>query len=112
VTRASILLGLPVKVSNQVRAAELVGSSRRYVEAAVWILQAEDPALLADVLAGRKALLERAANLRQRADLITAFRRATLHDRQKSGATIGVESCRFCSLTSASSRNAAAPSSL
>ncbi len=38
VAGASILLGLPVKASSRARAAELVGSSIRYVEAAVWVL--------------------------------------------------------------------------
>jgi hypothetical protein len=89
-TGASILLGLPVKVSSQARAAELVGSNIHYVEAAVWVLQAEDSTLLADVLAGRKPLLETAAKVRRRANLIAAYRKATLNDREKFGSTVGV----------------------
>ena len=54
-TGASILLGLPVKRSSQARAAEIVGSNLHYIEAAITVLKAEDPALLADVLAGRRA---------------------------------------------------------
>ena len=89
-TGASILLGLPVKPSSRARAAELVGSNLHYVEAAVRVLQAEDPLLLADVLAGRKSLPDAAAKVRGRADLITAYRRATLEDRAALGSTVGV----------------------
>ena len=91
VTGASILLGLPIQVPSQARAAELVGSSRRYVEAAVWVLQAEDPALLADILAGRKTLLKAAAKVRRRANLIVAYRKATPDDLEKFGSTVGVD---------------------
>jgi hypothetical protein len=91
ITGASILLGLPVRASSQARAAELVGSNIRYVEAAVWVLQAEHPALLADVLAGRKSLLEVAAKVRGRANLIKAYRRATLGDPAAFGSTVGAD---------------------
>ena len=91
VTGASILLGLAVKASSQKSAAEMVGSSRRYVEAAVWVLQAEDPQLLANVLAGREPLLSAAVKVRRRANLIVAYRKANSEDRAAAGPTIGVD---------------------
>jgi hypothetical protein len=60
------------------------------VEAAVWVLQAEDPALLKDVLSGRKPLLAAAAEVRQRANLIVAYRKANPEDRAAAGPIIGV----------------------
>jgi hypothetical protein len=90
-TGARILLGLPIEASSQAGVAELVGSNIRYVEAGIAVLQAEDPALVTDVLAGRKRLLDAAAKVRRRADLIAAYRRATLEDRAAVGPTIGVE---------------------
>jgi hypothetical protein len=89
-TGGKILLGQSVRAPSLARAAELVGSNIHYVEAAVWVLQAEDPALLADVLAGRKPLLDAAAKARGRAELITAYRRATLDDRAAFGSAVGV----------------------
>ena len=80
-TGARIRLGLPVQASSLASAAQLVGSSKQYVEAATWLLQAEDPALLDDVLAGRKPLLAAAAEAHRRADLIAAFRKASAHDK-------------------------------
>jgi len=90
-TGARIRLGLPVRASSLKSAAQQVGSTASYVEAAVWVLQAEDPALLNDVLSGRKQLLVAAAEVRQRANLITAYRRASLRDRAVAGPTIGVD---------------------
>ena len=89
-TGARIRLGLPVQASSLASAAQLVGSSKQYVEAATWLLQAEDPALLDDVLAGRKPLLAAAAEAHRRADLIAAFRKASAHDKAISGSTLGV----------------------
>jgi len=90
-TGASILLGLPIKTSSQKSAAELVGSNCRYVEAAVCVLRAEAPQLLADVYAGREPLLSAAAKVRRRANLIIAYREASSEDRAAAGAIIGVD---------------------
>lgn len=92
ITGASILLGIPVKTSSQARAAQLVGSSIRYVQAACLVLQVEDPALLADVLAGRQPLLDVAAKICGRANLINAYRRAAPNDRAAFGSTVGANS--------------------
>jgi hypothetical protein len=85
-----IRLGLPVWAPSLKTAAQQVGSTAPYVEAAVWILQTEDSALLDDVLSGRKSLLAAAAEARRRADLVAAYRRASLQDKAVAGPTIGV----------------------
>jgi hypothetical protein len=72
-------------------AAASTGSSVRYAQAATWLLQAEDPALEADVLARRKSLLTAGAEARDQAALIAAFRKASPRDRAASGSTIGVD---------------------
>src|SRR5215469_6142815 len=74
-TGASLLLGLPIKLTSRARTAEIVGSNLHYIEAAITVLKAEDPGLLADVLAGREPLLAAAAKVRHRADLIAAYRK-------------------------------------
>jgi hypothetical protein len=81
---------LPVQASSLANAAQQVGSTAHYVEAMTWVLKAEDPALLDDVLAGRKSLLAAAAEARRRGDLIAAFRKASSHDKAISGSTLGV----------------------
>jgi hypothetical protein len=90
-TGARLLLGMPVQPSSPTCAAELVGSSFQYVEAAKWLLEAQDQALLTDVLAGHKPLLEAGAQARVRADLIGAYRRATLADRAAFGSIVGID---------------------
>jgi hypothetical protein len=90
-TGASLLLGRPIKLTSRARTAELVGSNVHYIEAAITVLKTEDPALIADVLAGHQSLLAAAAKVRQRADLIAAYRKATLHDRKVFGSTVGVD---------------------
>jgi hypothetical protein len=92
VTSASILLGRPIKASSQARAAELCGANVQYVEAAVWLLQAEDSALIADVLAGRISLLKAAAKVRRRSRLIAAYQDATADDRAAFGEVVGAAS--------------------
>jgi hypothetical protein len=90
-TAARLRLGHPIKATSLAEAAEAAGSSVHYVEAAVWVLEAEDVVLLADVLAGGKPLLAAGAQARHRAALITAFRKASPHDRAVSGSTIGID---------------------
>jgi hypothetical protein len=79
-TGAKLLLGLPITVGSQAEAATMVGSNRPYIVAAVLVLQAEDQALLADVLVGKMPLLTAAKIVRKRAELIAAYRRATPED--------------------------------
>jgi len=90
-TGAGIRLGQPVQASSLVNAAQHVGSTAPYVEADVWVLQAEDPALLDDVLSGREPLVSAAAKVRRRANLIVAYRKANSEDRAAAGPTIGVD---------------------
>jgi hypothetical protein len=90
-TGARIRLGLPLEASTYVAAAEQVGSTPLYVEAMRWLLKAEDPALLADALAGRVPLLAAATEARKLGDLIAAFRKASRHDRAVSGSTLGID---------------------
>jgi hypothetical protein len=52
VTGASLLLGHSIRPTNQVRAADLVGVSPAYLNAAVAVLKAEDAGLLHSVLSG------------------------------------------------------------
>jgi hypothetical protein len=90
-TGARIRLGLPIEASSLTSAAQQVGSTASYVEAAIRVLQAEDPVLLDDVLAGRQHLPAAAGKIRRRAELIAAYRRATLVDRAALGSTVGVD---------------------
>jgi hypothetical protein len=72
-------------------AAERVGSSASYVRAALTILKSEDWDLYIDTLWGREPLLASAAKVRRRADLLTAYRKASRQDHGAAGSTIGVD---------------------
>ena len=63
-------------------AALSCGSHRSSVAAATIILKAEDSALLADVITGRKPLLATARSILHAANLIDSFRRASGAERQ------------------------------
>jgi hypothetical protein len=91
ITGGSLLLRLPVCPTNRVRAAEMVGSNAPYLNAAVVVLKAEDPALLHDVLSGRKSLRAAAAEVRKRATLIAAYLKSSHTDHGTAGFTIGVD---------------------
>jgi hypothetical protein len=88
-TAARALLGFPVVARTQAEAAAMTRSTVRYVVAAAIVLQAEDPALLADVTAGRISLLAAARIARGRAELISAYRRATAADRSALARAVG-----------------------
>jgi hypothetical protein len=55
------------------------------------VLKAEDPALLHDVLSGRKSLRAAAAEVRKRATLIAAYLKSSHTDHGTAGFTIGVD---------------------
>lgn len=63
-------------------AAASCGSHKDSIGAAVVILKAEDGALLADVLAGRKPLLATAKSMTSAVSLIDAFRKASNVERK------------------------------
>ena len=88
---AYIRLGIPISASSSQSAAEMCGSNRRYVDAAITLLQAEDDHALELVLRGSWSLLETAARLKTRADLITAIRKSTPSDQAVVGRTVGVD---------------------
>jgi hypothetical protein len=91
-TGAKLYMGLPVGApTTQRAAADLVGSTINYVVAATTILQSEDQDLIDRVVAGHIPVLQAAANVRKRAELITALRRSTSTDRAHAGATVGVD---------------------
>lgn len=90
VTGASLLLGLPVKPTNQIRAAELVGANLPYLKYAVVVLESEDATLLHDVISGRKSLRAAAAEVCNRAKLVASYRKSSRLDHATAGNTIGV----------------------
>jgi hypothetical protein len=73
-TGAALLLGSPPKVQTQAFAALCTGSCRPSVKAATLIIQTGDAELITDVLTGRRPLLATAAEVRNRALLMEAFR--------------------------------------
>jgi len=87
---AYIRLGIPISASSSQSAAEMCGSNRRYVDAAITLLQAEDDHAL-DLVLRAWSLLETAARLKTRADLITAIRKSTPSDQAVVGHTVGVD---------------------
>ena len=90
-TGAQLLLGLPVKPRTQQQAAVMVASTVQYVAAAAAILQAEDSALVKDVMAGRIPLLAAATRVAKRAKLVVAVKAASDADLASAARTIGVD---------------------
>jgi hypothetical protein len=80
-TAAALYLGKPVVAHTLADAAEKCGSGIRYVEAAVTLLRTNDEALIATALAGDRSLLEIATEVRRRANLVTAYRKASAADK-------------------------------
>src|SRR6516162_8074917 len=74
-TGARLLLGLPVQPESQAQAAMLVASSPLYIAAAGALLEAENPDLIKRVCRGDISLLDAAASVRKRAQLVKAYRR-------------------------------------
>ena len=88
---ARALLGVPLHVKSQAEAAALFASTRQYIPAAATLLEAEDPHLIQYVLSGRIPLLEAAATVRKRAQLVKAYRAASDGDRKALGVVVGVD---------------------
>jgi hypothetical protein len=91
-TAAKLKLGIPLEQPLSMRAAsEMCGANPRYTEAMAVLLRAEDEHAIAMVLRGSWPLLETAARLKPRADLLAAFRRSDASDhREVLGRQIGV----------------------
>ena len=91
VAAAKVLAGVPLHVKSQAEAAALFASTRQYIAAAATLLEAEDPHLIQHVLSGRIPLLEAAATVRKRAQLVKAYRAASDGDRKALGVVVGVD---------------------
>jgi hypothetical protein len=89
-TGARLHLGMPIPPLTLSDAACMTGSNVNYVQAAITVLRAEDAALVEAVRTGEIALLAAAAQVRRRADLITALRNASAEDRAAAGRVLGV----------------------
>ena len=89
-TGARLHLGMPIPPLTLSDAACMTGSNVSCVQAAITVLKAEDAALVEAVRTGEIALLAAAAQVRRRADLITAFRNASAEDRAAAGRALGV----------------------
>ena len=76
-------------VSSISEAAMCCGSNRAYVAAAIILLKAEDDHALDLVLRGVWPLLETAARLKPRANLVAAFRKTSSSDRAALGRVAG-----------------------
>ena len=81
---------MPIPPLTLSDAARMTGSNVSYVQAAITVLKAEDAALVEAVRTGEIALLAAAAQVRRRADLITALRNASAEDRAAAGRALGV----------------------
>ena len=92
-TRAIIGADLWLKgtygISTCTQAAAIVNVSRPLIDSAKIVLQSEDTALLAQVLNGFISLTNAAANVKRRAELISAFKNAAPDDRAAFGRTVG-----------------------
>jgi hypothetical protein len=75
-------------VSSVIEAAVCCGSNCAYTKAALILLKAEATTLIAEVLAGQKALLAAAEEMRAVAALVDAHRQATPTDLATYGVTI------------------------
>jgi hypothetical protein len=78
-------------IDTAVAAAACTGASLPAVRAAVEILQTGDPHLARDVLRGFEPLLQTAAEIRNRVQLIETFKSASVEDRIAFAQTVGVE---------------------
>jgi hypothetical protein len=78
---AHIRLGVPITAKTLQGAAEMTGSCVHYVEAAITVLQAEDAALMAQVLRGNVPLLDAAKAVKKRVKLMRAYHVASDEDR-------------------------------
>jgi hypothetical protein len=87
---ARLHLGLPIPPPTVAEAAFMTGASASYVEAAIAVLRAEDETLIEAVRTGEISLLKAAAQVKRRAELITALRRASPDDRAAAGRVLGV----------------------
>jgi|SRR5262245_61615694 len=72
-------------------AAKSCGSTPSYVAAAIVILRSKDDHALQLVLRGSWSLVETAARLKPRVELIEAFNQASRSDRIALGRTVGVD---------------------
>ena len=88
---AQLWSGRPVEPTTLQHAAVLVASTPQYVTAAATILQAEDFALVNDVLTGRISLLAAAAKVAKRAKVVAAVKSASDADLANAARTIGVD---------------------
>ena len=68
----------------------MAGTHVGYIQAAIAVLRAEDETLIEAVRTGAIALLKAAAQVKRRAELITALRRASPGDRAAAGRALGV----------------------
>jgi hypothetical protein len=89
-TGARLHLGLPIPAPTLSEAARMAGTHVGYIQAAIAVLRAEDETLIEAVRTGEIALLKAAAQVKRRAELITALRRASPDDRAAAGRALGV----------------------
>jgi len=74
-TGAALYLGRSFPVPATLRdAADCCGSNPKYIEAAATLLKSEDANLIQRVLAGHISLMDAAASIQKRAQLIAAYR--------------------------------------
>ena len=89
-TAAKLRLGIPLQRPSSVRgASEQCGANPVYTAAMITLLKAEDKHALDLVLRGSWSLLETAARLKPRADLIAAFRKTSSSDHAALGRATG-----------------------
>ncbi len=84
-------LYLHCAVPTLAAAVDSTGSCPAYIQAAIILLKADNASLTAEVLAGRVAILQAAAQVRRVVDLVTAYKLAKDPDRVAFARTCGVE---------------------
>jgi hypothetical protein len=81
IAAARLWLKLPIPASTQAEAAEMTGSNIAYLRAASILIQYGDAGFIALVETGRVPLLEAAARVQKRVELVRAYRNAEPEDR-------------------------------
>jgi len=88
-TAAKLHLGIPLEPSSMREDSERCGANLAYTRAMITLIKAEDDHALELVLRGSWPLLETAARLKARANLIAAYRKTDAADHRAFGRQIG-----------------------
>jgi hypothetical protein len=89
-TAARLHLGTPIPSPTLAAAARMCGTNVTYTTAAITVIESEDEDALKRVRRGEVSLPRAAAQVKNRAALITALRQASPEDRAEAGRVLGV----------------------